>query len=127
VGHYDGQSEDGGRRPGWTRTYTDASSTESSESSRGSTTITGIAWDTESSQVARSSNEETRLSILSVLVEEEREMMICGLLEFTRPRCLRWPLTDLLTLLGQCQLPRRSGFLRVHSRGTLPIPSPPST
>jgi hypothetical protein len=63
VGRYEAQVkvlEEGGG----TRTYTAAGSTGSSESSRGSTTMTGIAWETESSQVARSSNEETRLSIL---------------------------------------------------------------
>jgi hypothetical protein len=49
-----------------TKTHSDGGSTGSSDSSRGSTTMTGMAWETESSQVARSSNEDMRLSILEL-------------------------------------------------------------
>ena len=47
-----------------TKTYMEGGSMGSSDSSRGSTTMMGMAWETESSQVARSSNEDIRLSIL---------------------------------------------------------------
>jgi hypothetical protein len=62
--HYEGQVKmlELGRE---TKTYMDGGSSGSSDSSRGSTTMTGMAWETESSQVARSSNEEMRLSIFA--------------------------------------------------------------
>lgn len=65
MDHYESQVKmpERGRE---TRTYIDGGSTGSSDSSRGSTTMTGIAWETESSHVARSSKEEMRLSILKL-------------------------------------------------------------